>query len=343
MTMNVHFVGSIGLDTTPEIFAAIGETVSKYIKRCPDGEPGGRRQWIGWQWAVLRACIGLELASTESIGHSGLCPLQIREGASEDDLRFGELGYYREALGSYVEFVEARKNGVLPASTRFQVCLPTPMAAIYSFIRSDHVLRVLPFYRDAMIQEVRRICAAIPHEDLAIQWDTCIEMIQWDGRFAWFPPFEGMKAAFERQFVAIGNVIPESVEMGIHLCYGDLDGEHFVDPVDTSKAVELANIIMDCLTRPLNWLHLPVPKAREDVAYFEPLKDLRRDPGTELFLGLIHGGDGRDSNIGRIDAARKIVSDFGIATECGIARARTPKMTRELLDLHAQAIAEVEG
>ena len=33
-----------------------------------------------------------------------------------------------------------------------------------------------------MLKEVERICAAIPHDQLAIQWDNCIEMHIWDGQ-----------------------------------------------------------------------------------------------------------------------------------------------------------------
>ena len=43
MSRHVHFVGSIGLDSTDDVFAAVGKTVKAFLKRCPDGEIGGRR------------------------------------------------------------------------------------------------------------------------------------------------------------------------------------------------------------------------------------------------------------------------------------------------------------
>jgi len=45
---NVHFVGSVALDSPEEVFAAIGQHCGPYLKRVPDGEPGGRRLWISW-------------------------------------------------------------------------------------------------------------------------------------------------------------------------------------------------------------------------------------------------------------------------------------------------------
>jgi hypothetical protein len=42
----------------------------------------------------------------------------------------------------------------------------------------------------------------------------------------------------------------------------------------------------------------------------------------------------------RIDAAAMYAPDFGIATECGMVRCRTPEMVRTLLKIHAEASAE---
>jgi hypothetical protein len=57
----------------------------------------------------------------------------------------------------------------------------------------------------------------------------------------------------------------------------------------------------------------------------------------EVYLGLVHGSDGVQGAVRRMRAAAKFIQGFGIATECGIARARTPETVRELLRLHARA------
>ncbi len=59
-------------------------------------------------------------------------------------------------------------------------------------------------------------------------------------------------------------------------------------------------------------------------------------PETQLFLGCVHA-DGVDGTKKRMDAARKYVSNFGIATECGMARARKPGLVQELIRVHAEA------
>ena len=56
--------------------------------------------------------------------------------------------------------------------------------------------------------------------------------------------------------------------------------------------VEIANALSSSLSRPLNWIHLPVPHDRLDVAWFEKLALLALRPETELYLGLIRPADG---------------------------------------------------
>jgi hypothetical protein len=66
---------------------------------------------------------------------------------------------------------------------------------------------------------------------------------------------------------------------------------------------------------------MPVPRNRDDDAYFLPLHDLRISPETELFLGLVRDSDGTEGAGRRITAASKVRPAFGIATECGMALA----------------------
>jgi len=336
MARHVHFVGSIGLDTVEEVFATVGSLLGGHCRRIPDGEVGGRRQWISWQYPLLRSSPYLRVDETRPIAGTGFCQLRLQEGVVPEEISFGELGYAREARASYLDFLEARKAGVIPTGIRFQVCLPTPFA-VMGFIAAQDVPVVAPAYERAMIGEVERLCSAIPHSDLAIQWDVCLEMVMFDGRFQGLPSFPGMEQVFAKGFAQICAPIPDDVELGFHLCYGDMDAMHFVDPLDAGKAVDLANLIRRSITHKISWIHLPVPVDRKDVAYFEPLNRLDLTGGTELYLGVV-GKDGVDGTKRRIAAASKVVSDFGIAMECGMARGRNVGTVRELLRTHAAAL-----
>lgn len=328
---NVHFVGSVALDSPEEVFATIGAALGPHLKRVPDGEPGGRRLWISWQVPVLRANPSLAPLS------ESLTPLKLAEGVKAADIHFGELGYAREARASYQDFLAAREAGQLPDSVRFQVSVPTPWAVVMPFCIQPDGTEVYPAYEAAMLEEIDRLCRAIPHEDLAIQWDVCVEMVAWDGRFAANPAFAGMEEVFSRNFTTLGAAVPAAVELGFHLCYGDLDARHFVEPVDASKMVELANLIRRTVRRPVTWMHLPVPIDRIDGAFYAPLVNLDLGPDTELYLGLVHAQDGVEGTRRRMEVARKHVADFGIASECGISRGRDADLARRFIETYAAA------
>ena len=113
---HVHFVGSIGLDSTEEVFKAVGETVKPLLKRCPDGEVGARRLWISYQWPLLRATSFLEVASDKPMPGMGLCVMRLKAG-TDAQIHFGDLGCAREARTSYQDFLAARASGQILPST----------------------------------------------------------------------------------------------------------------------------------------------------------------------------------------------------------------------------------
>jgi hypothetical protein len=84
---------------------------------------------------------------------------------------------------------------------------------------------------------------------------------------------------------------------------------------------------------------MPVPIERGDDAFHRPFRDLKLPAGTALFLGVVHAKDGTEGTKARIAAARRYAPEFGIATECGMARARSEQTVRSLLKIHAECCA----
>lgn len=130
--------------------------------------------------------------------------------------------------------------------------------------------------------------------------------------------------------------MPQSVELGFHFCYGYASRKHTIEPRDTGLLVEIANRLTAEAARPLQFIHMPVPRERDDDAFFQPLGDLALTPGTELFMGLLHWTDGLEGATRRLKATARHVEHFGIATECGL-RARPLDTIEPLFALHAQA------
>jgi hypothetical protein len=164
--------------TVDEVFQTCGRLLGPYLKRVPDGEPGGRRLWISWQFPLLRASPYLKPDfAVHRPGGLGFHPLLLADGVRAEEVRFGELGYARETRASYFDFLAARNAGILGPGLRFQACLPTPFAVVAPFVAEEARDAVLAAYEAAMLREAAAICAAIPHRDLALQWDVCVEML----------------------------------------------------------------------------------------------------------------------------------------------------------------------
>jgi hypothetical protein len=335
----VLLLGSIPLASAEEVFEAVSLELGKFVKRIPDGETGPRSLWIVCQGEPMRNSQGLDVGGERQLQGGIRNPrYKIREGLKPEDVKFSRLGYAHNALDSYKIFKRLQGLGKIPTQVRFQVCLPTPLAVVYAFFIASEVRRIWPFYERRLLEELDEITRAIPHNDLAIQIDIATEM----HTFLEVPelqnayPIEELVEAFAR----LGNRVPTDVELGLHLCYGDPGHKHVREPTDTGRMVDLYHRLATAIRRPITWLHMPVPRDRDDESYFSPLHNLRLKSGTELYLGLIHLTDGIVGAKRRVAAAERVVSNFGIATECGFGR-RPPDTVPELLRLHRAAVEQL--
>ena len=94
----------------------------------------------------------------------------------------------------------------------------------------------------------------------------------------------------------------------------------------------MANGILEAVSRPIQYIHMPVPKERNDEAYFRPLTALALPAGTALYLGLVHEGDPK-GNVAKLAAARKHAKVTGVAAECGLGRGN-PDAFADVLEQH---------
>ncbi len=337
----VHLVGSIPLPDAETVFRTLCAALGPHLVRVPDGETGIRKTWIRFLQGVLADNPAIEVASDVApfrfVQWDGklireIPRLRLKPGAVPDPRSF-DTGYADMAIRSWGIFERLQAEGAIPARVKFQVSLPTPTAPVYNNMLPADRAGILPALTEHFIGEVARIAAAIPNDRLALQWDVCQEVLAWEGYYEQGPvdfPTETLGV-----LGAVGNAVPAGIELGYHLCYGSPADEHLVQPKDMGLMVEMANAIAAGVRRPIDFFHMPVPKARTDDAYFAPLERLKLAPTTELYLGLVHHNDAA-GDAARLATARRHVRVDGVATECGMARG-DPARLPALLGAHARA------
>jgi methionine synthase II (cobalamin-independent) len=216
-------------------------------------------------------------------------------------------------LESYATFTRLKSEHIIPNSTRFQVSLPTPSNILNLHVLPEAQSAVGPAYASALFTEIARMAGVIPHHELTVQWDSTHPVV-----------YESASAAERERIVAdlarLTDHVPADIELGFHLCYGDFEHEHGLQPPDLSVCVEMTRGILAAASRPVSYVHMPVPRDRSDMGYVAPLEKLRLPATTRLYLGLVHYTDGVEGTRKRMEAASAMYADFGIATECGLGR-----------------------
>lgn len=332
----VLLVGSVPLANAAAVFEAVGETLGELAPRIPDGETGQRTAWIFCLKPVLASTANLRKHREFELA-PGFTQIVYEIADRTKPLAFGPLGYAAAAKASYDDFARLKKAGRVPKGTKFQVSLPTPLAVLTAFFEPKSQELAEKPLAAAMINEVNEIARVVPRGELAIQWDVCHEILILDG---WTGEtfFDATKQGMIGRVAAMGNATPADIELGFHLCYGDPGHKHLKEPDDLATSVDICNMLFEQVKRPIAWVHMPVPRGRDDDAYFAPLKNLHLPAGTQLFLGLVHLTGGLEGTRRRMETAKRVRSDFGIACECGFGR-RPPETVHSLLDLHRQAAA----
>lgn len=323
----VHFVGSVCLPETHTVFTRLCSSLSARLRRIPDGETGKRQNFVLFQRDVFNESPFVQAPFPPG---TALQTTKLPSRLDASQVHILPVEYDDFAISGYDEFCKLRTEGLIPNGVRFQVSLPTPINVLGKLVEPSWRASLEPYYEQALLTALKRIQDTIPSADLAIQWDLASEFAYLEGAGstpAWFSP---LKDGIIARVLKVAGAVNEDVALGFHLCYGDMGHKHFVEPKDTALLVELGNAIVDGVTRPVDWLHMPVPRSRVDANYFAPLAHLNIGE-TELYLGLLHAND-EEGTRSRIRAAAEFVAPFGLATECGIERSSQAELN-SILDI----------
>jgi hypothetical protein len=344
MPRHVHLVGSVPGHDAAEVFESVSAALGDRLKRIPDGETGERGDWITWLEPVFASSGALEKSDEVFRLHPTAPPrtrYRLKPGRRVEDVRFENLFYADIAQQSYAAFKRLKAQGKVPKGARFQVDLVPAHSVLWLYLQDDLHAAVDPIYNEAVKREIDKLAAAIPHDDLAIQFDVASAVfarLERGDVSAYGKSRDETQATFARILIDLSERVPADIELLFHFCYGDSNHKHVVEPTDMGDMVDMANRLSDGIERTIELIHMPVPRDRADDGYFASLARLRLKPETELCLGLVHHTDGVAGTRRRLAAAEKVVRDFSIATECGFGR-RVPDTIPELLRIHA-AVAD---
>jgi len=332
---DVLLLGSVPLANTREVMSVVAGALGERLKRIPDGETGSRSKFITWQAGVLEKAEQFEmreLGPQSEWGPNGELPPPVailRQGAKGTP-KFPPTGYAAAALQSYQVFSDLKRRGAIHKDARIQVGLPSPLGVIGLFMEPDGQKIADEPYEARMADDIRALCAGIPHRELTLQWDIPFEIAVWEGARATYlsKPREQVIEKLAR-VIALADA---DVETGLHVCYGDVSHRHWKEP-DLDLMVKLVNSLLQALPRRLNYIHMPIPKHWTEPSHYKKLGDLRLPAETQVYLGLIHDSDGLDGAKRRISSASQHLNRFGAAASCGLGR-RQPDDIPRILSLH---------
>src|ERR1700761_550957 len=281
-------VGSLPADSADSALRAAAAFYDGLVFALPDGETGPRSAWVGYE--------------RERLVRPKPDVVVVQETEAP-------TGIPRDAY-------ETPVVGIRPRATR-----PSPSSALSGFkadIAADYPVAARA-YEDLVARELTRLTAAIPPNELAIQWDLAYETQDLEGVLAWMP--EGAWERFAGPVTRLTRLIPEEVLVGYHLCYGTFPEWPMYEARDMALLVRMANFAVAHSGRTVDWLHLAGPRylRSEDRSFFRPLTDL--EPGdARVFLGIVLPIDGVAGLRRRQATASRYLSDFGVAMYCGFGR-----------------------
>jgi hypothetical protein len=317
------------------------------VTMLPDGELGDRSRWI--QFIPRHAYHPHpDLITTtrhtyddwKATSYDDMWQFRVRDGLER--IRLDRIGYADEAKRSYETFRALRDQGAIPEGTRFLVAYPLTESGVRAFVTTARDYEILwDAYNDAVRRELEDLCASIPHEDLAIQWDMARETAAIEGAEYNFPNGDLTPVAadsMERYCQALAALcpsIPGGVWLGLHVCYGSLehkegespDTAHAVQIRDLGVGVAMANRGAAAAGRRVDFVHMPVQLSDLSDAHYAPLRTL--DVGdARVYLGLLDPSDGLQGRCGASSSHGGIEPTSAWPPSAGGAAGPCPRASR---------------
>ena len=176
MSRHLHLVGSVPLSDAREVFTVVSRELGPYLKRIPDGETGERLDWITWLEPIFVNHPAFEPSGETFQLHGALQRrdrrYRLKPGVAPDSVKFDNILYGDVALRSYEIFAELKQQGIIPAHCKFQIDFVPAHSVIWLYVQEELQRAIDTPFNEAVLREIDKIAAAIPHGQIAIQFDV---------------------------------------------------------------------------------------------------------------------------------------------------------------------------
>ncbi len=318
-----HLVGSLpGADVEQAMDTAM-RLVGPRLRSLPDGETGGRRNWIIQAIENLRRHPDLELAKDGDWSDYDKTPkLKVRRGHRLLGATL-DFGYDAAVRDSRAAFDRIREQHGRP-DLDFLVGIPGDWDMAVFSLGPAAGLRHRRAFTEATVAGIRRV-----HEllgDAAVfQLEVPAELIMLTKLPA--PARAPAARVFGRWVAALAAASPAGARFGVHLCLGDMNHKAFGRMTDVTPLVLLTNAVVAAWPegRPLEFVHAPFaaaddpPPMAED--FYRPLARLNVPHGTRFAAGFAHEDQSlTDQRSVLATIERYVGRRVDISTSCGLGR-----------------------
>ena len=133
------------------------------------------------------------------------------------------------AIDSWHIFKRLKAEGKIPAHVRYQVDIASIPSVLAAHVAEPLHDALEPAVEEAIIGQIAKICAEIPHDQLAIQYDVASSIffhLETGKPTRFGANAAEMMKTFVPMHVRLGNAVPADVHLIYHFCYGEIGRAH---------------------------------------------------------------------------------------------------------------------
>jgi hypothetical protein len=336
-------VGSIPFANEREAMKIAAEMLGNKLISLPDGEVGEKNERYpegsrsAWVMNVIDMCIddtenweiiqkGKLLPNGFPVDYNTLYKLRPKH-APKDVVKFLNFHYLETYKQSYMLYQQVKKQHGLRIP--FQVGVPTGMAMSLHMLEPENIFRYYDAFNERLAFEMNQVIERTG-EDILIQIECPAET----GLVYSNPPQVDFAL---NSLLGLVRRLNNSVKIGIHFCYGDLNNRSLIHPESLEPLVDFVNTCIEQWPEnyQLAYIHIPLAEGNisptADLSYYQPLKKINVPTGTRFVAGFIHEKNSMDELkqvLHCFDELRGQPVD--VACSCGLGR-RKPEVALELI------------